>query len=54
MPITEPGTYLIRSWGRKCYVHDVGANEYDGGICATAPEAVTLAGDCMAGATHGS
>lgn len=31
-PITEPGTYQIQSWGRKDYIWDYGAYEYDGGI----------------------
>lgn len=31
-PITEPGTYAIRSWGLKYYVWDAGAYEYDNGI----------------------
>jgi hypothetical protein len=31
-PITEPGTYQIQGWGRKVYVPDCGAAEYDGGV----------------------
>jgi hypothetical protein len=31
-PVTEPGTYQIQDWGRKYYVHDYGAYEYDGGV----------------------
>lgn len=31
-PVTEPGTYQIGSWGRKYYVWECGAYEYDGGI----------------------
>ena len=31
-PITEPGTYRIQSWGRKYYVRDAWAYEYDGGV----------------------
>lgn len=31
-PVTGPGTYRIRSWGRKYYVWDAAAYEYDGGI----------------------
>jgi hypothetical protein len=31
-PITQPGTYRVASWGRRYYVHDYGAYEYDGGI----------------------
>lgn len=31
-PVTVPGTYSIRAWGRKYYVWDYGAYEYDNGI----------------------
>lgn len=31
-PITEPGTYRIQGWGRKTYVREAWAYEYDGGI----------------------
>ena len=37
-PVTEPGTYRIQSWGRKYYVWDAGAYEYDGGIAVMDPE----------------
>lgn len=37
-PITEPGTYQIQSWGRKCYVWEAGAYEYDGGVGVVAGE----------------
>lgn len=30
--VTEPGVYLVRGWGRKYYVWDMGADEYDAGI----------------------
>lgn len=36
-PVTEPGTYRIRSWGRKYYVHGFGI-EHDGGIGLTEGE----------------
>ena len=31
-PVTAPGSYRAASWGRKYYVWDAGAYEYDGGI----------------------
>lgn len=37
-PITEPGTYRIQSWGRKYYVWEAGAYEYDGGVGLMDPE----------------
>ena len=36
-PITEPGTYRIQSWGRKYYVWDAWAYEYDAGIAVMEP-----------------
>jgi hypothetical protein len=38
-PVTEPGAYKIQSWGRKYYVWDAGAYEYDGGVGVMDPEA---------------
>lgn len=31
-PITAPGTYKIQGWGRKYYVWDAWAYEYDNGV----------------------
>lgn len=31
-PITEPGSYQVRSWGRKSYIWDYAAYEHDGGV----------------------
>ena len=39
-PITEPGTYRIQAWGRKCHYWDLG-DEYDGGVGVMEPEAAT-------------
>lgn len=39
-PVTKPGTYRIQSWGRKYYVWDAGAYEYDGGVAVMSPEEV--------------
>lgn len=36
-PITEPGTYQVQGWGRKIYVPDYGAYEYDGGVGVVDP-----------------
>jgi hypothetical protein len=36
-PITKPGTYHIASWGRKYYVWDCAAYEYDSGIAVVEP-----------------
>lgn len=38
-PVTEPGTYRIRDWGRKIYDHYNGADEYDGAVGVMDPEA---------------
>jgi len=35
-PITEPGTYRIQAWGRKCWT-ELGY-EYDGGVGLMEPE----------------
>jgi len=40
-PVTEPGTYRIQGWGRKTYVPDYGAYEYDGGVGVIEPEAAS-------------
>lgn len=40
-PVTEPGTYQIQGWGRKIYVPDYGADEYDGGVGIVEPEAAS-------------
>jgi hypothetical protein len=37
-PIAEPGIYRIQSWGRKYYVWDYGAYEYDAGIAVMPDE----------------
>jgi len=37
-PVTEPGAYRIRSWGRKYYAWEAGAYEYDGGVGLMDPE----------------
>ena len=35
-PITEPGTYRIQGWGRKCWTE--AGYEYDGGVGVMEPE----------------
>lgn len=52
-PITEPGTYQIQSWGRKYYVWEAGAYEYDAGISViTAPEAEGHSRETVSGPCH--